>query len=337
METSSCFLCGGNDIKIVLQSPDHRSNASEIFTVVSCNQCGLVFQNPRPGIMEIGKYYPETYELHLETDTWRPSQQDIFRKELIFAISRLYYQTPKKGRFSNYIGETQKIFHELLKFVLTPLRSRLGQLPNYKPPGRILEIGCGIGAYLDILSDLGWETYGVEINQKASEIANSKGHQIYCGSLEEKHWPDQYFQAACLWHTLEHLHQPLESLHNIHRLLSNEAELLIEIPNWESFGLTIFGRNWFGLELPRHLYFFTPHILEKLLIEAGFEIVEMSTLPSKFVIQKSQLYLRDELNHKRVQKINGWRWLRLLNWRLVAMVEIITGRGDLLRVRARRA
>jgi hypothetical protein len=73
-----------------------------------------------------------------------------------------------------------------------------------------------------------------------------------------------------MWHSLEHVHRPLEVLRAAHRLLAPGGKLVVEVPNIDSLPFRWFGQNWCGLDLPRHLTHFAPQTLVQIVERAGF-------------------------------------------------------------------
>lgn len=336
MEFINCPICDSTEFSMVLQASDRKSSLPELFTVVQCNSCSMVYQNPRPTPSEMSRYYPESYGPHQLRESWRPSKQHVFKQEIIHLMAYLHYQAPTIGRLATWLTNKPDPIKWSLRKISFFIKPRLGPLPKYLSPGRILEIGCGTGGYLDIVSDLGWQTYGIEISNVAADIATRKNHQIVNGTLENCPWPDEFFQAVCLWHTLEHLHNPKETLRKIRQLMQPDAQLLIEVPNWDSISAEYFGTDWFALELPRHLYFFTKANLERLLQDAGFVITSTEIIPSRYVIEQSHIYRNLSLANQQHPSASKKSKYAHLNWRLSILIEKIYKRGDLLRVTASR-
>jgi SAM-dependent methyltransferase len=82
------------------------------------------------------------------------------------------------------------------------------------------------------------------------------------------------FDAITLSHVLEHLHDPRQFIHAVHRLLKPGGVIFVDTPNIESLGVRRWGRNWRGLETPRHLVLFSQAGLVGLLKAAGFEDIQ---------------------------------------------------------------
>ena len=145
--------------------------------------------------------------------------------------------------------------------------------------GRILEIGCGRGLLLHQLAQLGHECHGIERSALAARrAARTEGLRIYTQSLEECHFPEQYFDAVILWHVLEHLDHPEKSLALMSRVLKPGSLLYLEVPNLTSLQSCTTGKNWFHLDLEHHLYHFAPDGLHRLLASSGFRVEKTTTL-----------------------------------------------------------
>jgi len=152
---------------------------------------------------------------------------------------------------------------------------RCRTITKRKEPGRILDVGCGAGHFLNGMKLRGWQTFGIEVSEGAAAYARERfGLEVHVGELEEAEFPAACFDVITLWHVLEHLHDPLATLMEINRLLKDDGLLVFAIPNWESVDARLFGEFWVGLDVPRHLYVFARPALESLLFEAGFKIVE---------------------------------------------------------------
>jgi hypothetical protein len=80
-----------------------------------------------------------------------------------------------------------------------------------------------------------------------------------------------------MWHVLEHLTDPLAAIQRARTLLTDDGRLLISVPNLASLQARLFGPDWLHLDLPRHLFHFTPRSLERLLERSGFRVERIDT------------------------------------------------------------
>jgi SAM-dependent methyltransferase len=142
--------------------------------------------------------------------------------------------------------------------------------------GRLLDFGCGGGgAFLEGMRALRWNGTGLDTSENAIVRIRDRGLTAHVGTLPQPHWKDASFEAITMRQSLEHVHQPLDVLHEAYRLLTPDGTLLISVPNFDGWASRYFGSSWYGLDLPRHLTHFTPTILRMMLQRAGFDSIEM--------------------------------------------------------------
>jgi 2-polyprenyl-3-methyl-5-hydroxy-6-metoxy-1,4-benzoquinol methylase len=116
----------------------------------------------------------------------------------------------------------------------------------------------------------GWDVAGLEADEAAVAAARSSGLEVARGTLEDAPFAAGSFDAVTLSHVLEHVHDPVAALQACRRLLRPDGVLWLATPNLDSPGHRRFGRDWFGLDAPRHLVLFGPEGLDLALRTAGF-------------------------------------------------------------------
>lgn len=140
-------------------------------------------------------------------------------------------------------------------------RVRVIELANgHGPRGTMVDIGCGDGSFLLEARRKGWTVLGTEINAR---IPAAAGLEVW-GSIKELR-PRAPFQCITLWHCLEHLRDPLHGVRELAQLLTPEGVFIIAVPNADGLQARIFGKQWFHLDVPRHLSHFGPSSLDRLL------------------------------------------------------------------------
>jgi SAM-dependent methyltransferase len=163
----------------------------------------------------------------------------------------------------NYV-ESGKIWHRFYEL-------NLGYIERIKNKGRLLEVGCGLGHFLDVAKRRGWDTFGVELSSFASKYAKDNfGLNIFNGLLEQAGLADNYFDVVVLWATLEHLTDPLEKLTLVNRALAKNGLLCLSIPNHNSINTRIFGMQKTDMQYCEHIYHFPFRTLKMMLEECGF-------------------------------------------------------------------
>jgi len=164
--------------------------------------------------------------------------------------------------------------HVFLADSIIPLyRFAAPVFPRFVQGGRVVDVGTGCGEYLLHLAELGWDAHGVEICDAAAAIGRKeKGLDIRSGELSDAGFPGNYFDAVTMHHTLEHVRDPKATLLEVNRILGKGGELVISGPNALNWERRLFGRCWWGWDVPRHLWHFTPDTLGRLLDQCGFSV-----------------------------------------------------------------
>lgn len=154
---------------------------------------------------------------------------------------------------------------------------------------RLLDVGCGNGEFLSNAMACGWQVLGLEPDPKAAAAAQQRGVPVHIGGLASLDSETEVFDVITMSHVVEHLHDPIQALHDCRRLLRPGGSLWLETPNIDSLGHRVFGRSWRGVEAPRHLVLFSPQSLQRALDLAGFVSLKnmRSPSPRRWVFERS--------------------------------------------------
>lgn len=167
--------------------------------------------------------------------------------------------------YSDYHGERHGFTAE---FRAWRQASMLGQGDGKK----VLDIGCGSGTFLQAAIRRSWQAFGTELNP---QTAQAKKLEVWENLAQVKaNYGAEFFDAVTLWHSLEHFSNPAEILSEVSQILKKDGVLLISVPNVESFQARFFRENWWHIDVPRHLFHFSPESLTLLLEKNGFEVVK---------------------------------------------------------------
>jgi 2-polyprenyl-3-methyl-5-hydroxy-6-metoxy-1,4-benzoquinol methylase len=147
--------------------------------------------------------------------------------------------------------------------------------------GRLCDIGCGTGAFLAAAAASGWNISGVEPNTYARELSKRRlGADTCVSSFAELNCSESTFDVITLWHTLEHLPSPQQTLFEINRLLKPGGILALAVPNLDSFESHVWKSQWIALMPPTHLYHFTARTLTQYMLKCGFELLYIHQAPA---------------------------------------------------------
>jgi SAM-dependent methyltransferase len=247
MEAAHCCICGTREAEPVGVGEDFEYRTSpDSFLTVRCDNCGLVYLDPRPVRAEHVAIHPDDYPAF----DFNPERFGFIYK----VRRRLEARRLLKG---------------------------CGTLP---PDAAILDVGCADGFHLELLREFGpqgWRLEGVDLDSRAADVAQAHGLVVHRGSIEEIDLTPDHYDFAILIQTLEHLPDPAEVLLAIRRVLKPGGRLFIVTDNTGSIDFTIAKRrHWGGYHFPRHTFLFDAGSLRLLAAHTGFSVEELDTMVS---------------------------------------------------------
>ncbi|MCG8414234.1 MAG: class I SAM-dependent methyltransferase [Pseudomonadales bacterium] len=207
------------------------------FSLDRCTSCGLVWDSPMPDEQLLNEAYQQDYY---------GSQTTKFN--------------PVVEAWTRYSGRSRA-------------RALLKQHGKSDKSQRVLDVGCGRGVLLAGFQQLGVNALGLERPDSGFDVIDG----VETTTLDELVQQGRKFDVIVLWHVLEHLPEPEQMLAQIQQLLTDDGSLFVEVPNFASLQSRIFKKNWFHLDVPRHLFHFTPATLKLKLKDRNFETVSMHT------------------------------------------------------------
>jgi 2-polyprenyl-3-methyl-5-hydroxy-6-metoxy-1,4-benzoquinol methylase len=166
-------------------------------------------------------------------------------------------------------------------------------IARYKQGGAILDIGCSSGAFLGAVKSPLWKLYGIEMEASTAQRARAAtGAEVFVGDVDDAPFSAESFDVITAFDLLEHVYRPRQFLGNVMNWLKPGGIFFTMLPNIDSWESRMFGSYWYGLELPRHLFHFSPKSLRQLMLSLGFEEVFLST--SVTYVERSVGYLSTE-------------------------------------------
>ena len=239
-----CPVCNGSDHSDFLTAKDHMVSG-ETFTLKKCNECGMIRTDPVPADQDLPKYYEsEEYLSH------KNEKSGIFPR--IYDWVRNY---AVKGK---------------CKYVIK--NSNLGS-------GKVLDIGCGIGYFLNGMRSAGWEAEGIEPSDNARAVAKSEFEFDLKNGNEVYNLDRSSFDVITMWHSLEHVNDLDGYLKQINKALRNNGTLVIALPNHTSFDAKYYKEFWAAYDVPRHLHHFSRSSIQRLLKNYGFKLKDKKGMP----------------------------------------------------------
>lgn len=213
------------------------------FWVVRCAGCGLVRTSPRPSGAALAAYYPADYGPH------RDGCDDA-------GSAGTEGGSPLRERLKRWFGTR-----------------RIWWTPDLPPGARVLELGSGAGHFVRHALARGWEVHAVEpAGEPAARLARDPRVHVHRESAEAIDVAPGTFDAVFAWMVVEHLENPVTVLVKIAAALRPGGYVVFSVPNAGSWEFAVFRSRWYALDVPRHLWHFTPRTLARLLGRAGFTI-----------------------------------------------------------------
>ena len=188
------------------------------------------------------------------------------------------------------------LYHSIRKFTLY-LKKSLVQNQTKKKSGKILDIGCGTGAFLNTMKESGWNITGLEPDETASKKAKSLYNIQTQSPTTLFELSEKQFDAITMWHVLEHVHQLEQYMLQLRKILKDDGTLFIAVPNYLSFDASYYKEFWAAYDVPRHLYHFSPKSMDVLVEKFGMKVktVRRMWFDSFYVSMLSENYKGNKL------------------------------------------
>jgi len=208
------------------------------YHVVKCKNCGLVYVNPRP-------------ENNLDMD------HDIHSENHLKYIQN--YTINKEGMYL----KAQRILSEIETIK--------------KEKGRLLEVGCATGFFLNKAQEKGWETAGIEPAKPYAQYGVEEyGLKIENVLIEKAKLSDKFFDVVVAINVLSHIRNPTGFFIMVNRILKDDGLFVFETGNKGEMETKKKGEVWSeAWDTPEHLYHFSEQTLNRLAKKTGFKILKI--------------------------------------------------------------
>ena len=241
LEPTTCYLCGSDSARPFMTAEDDLTGKPGRFSFVTCDECSLVYQQPRVTLSGIKAYYDDDYIAHRRRSDW-----GIMRRFFERSMDRL------DARKEDMVAQYTLLDH-----------SR-----------RLLDVGCGAGTFAARLHRRrGVHAVGLDFKE-LSDLPSFADVEFRCGLLYDHDFADERFDLITMWHFLEHDYDPARSLRTSRELLTQEGRLVIEVPRLDSVTFKMYGDRWPGLQAPQHTALYSRQTLIGMVERAGLEVVD---------------------------------------------------------------
>jgi 2-polyprenyl-3-methyl-5-hydroxy-6-metoxy-1,4-benzoquinol methylase len=147
----------------------------------------------------------------------------------------------------------------------------LDEFAAFRRSGRILDMGCGVGSFLEVAAERGWEVFGTETTETALEICAAKGIAVKRAPLDPGAWPDGHFDVITSFEVVEHLTEPEKEAPLVAALLRPGGLFYCTTPNFDSLSRRVLRGGWTMVSYPEHLSYFTDRTLSRWLGRSGLK------------------------------------------------------------------
>ena len=268
-----------SELVTYLTVKDHSVSGEEFELLVN-NEFGFLETHPQPASDKLPEYYKsDDYISH--TDSKRNLLEKAYHVVRNISLKR------KLKLINSFASEDKKL----------------------------LDVGCGTGDFLQIAQQVNWTVTGIEPNEEARKIANSKTNNSVFNVKQLLEFEKQSFDVITLWHVLEHLPNLNEHVSILKSLLKEKGNLIIAVPNYKSYDAMYYKNFWAAFDAPRHLWHFNQESVAKLFANENMEVVEI--LPMKF-----DAYYVSLLSEKYKSG-----WMNIFNAIRVALISNLKAKG----------
>jgi SAM-dependent methyltransferase len=177
-------------------------------------------------------------------------------------------------------------------------RRQRERILRQKQSGAILDLGCSSGGFLKTMKGESWKLFGIEMEASTAEKARqATGAEVFVGDIVDAPFPAESFDVITCFDVLEHIYDPHQFLGKVWKWLKPGGIYFAMLPNIDCWEMRILGTYWYGLELPRHLFHFSPRSLRYIMKPFGFQEVELAT-PRISYLERSAGYVGSAILEK---------------------------------------
>lgn len=262
----TCIVCGGATWGERFRQVDRTWGVPGEWTVIECEGCGLVSYEPLPQPAAIGGMYPAQYYAHGGD---APPSCGGARERLRGLIDDLHLgvrRGPKPAEWALRALLWPALWYKEVYSYARYLRDVPWSAEGPPERPRVLDVGCGDGAFLVKAARLGFEPHGLDpLRGSAPAALEAAGITFHRGELAAHRPPEgRGYDVITLNHVIEHVLDPGAMLGHVRRLLGPGGRVLIRTPRTDYLLFRRWATWCYNLDVPRHVYLFTPDNLARL-------------------------------------------------------------------------
>lgn len=263
-----CPACGkSSEIDREYSRRDDMLAMPDTWHIVRCTACRSLYLAERPDNESLPRAYTDYYTHSVESDELASGQARGLKPSLVSGYLN--------WRFG--MGRVPAIRAGALLFsAILPLRLKLDVYGRHLPREkcndgtRLLDVGCGNGAFLARAREIGVRAFGCEPDSAAADACRTQGLDVTTGDVFAANFAESSFDYITLNHVIEHVGDHHKLLRELYRLLVPGGALWLALPNPAALGIAVFGNGWKGFHPPFHLAIPSQAELLRWLADAGF-------------------------------------------------------------------
>ena len=244
---TECLACNSTNFEAFEQTiAMMHQNLPAKYNFDRCNDCGLVFLNPRVDETELRQFYTASYLPYRVEEAW--------------------------GKYASFVKQDQRRIDKARV-------QRLIKHNNLSMQSRILDIGCGKPTFLASLrNSTQANLIGLDFSDEGWKNERNSYHNIDLKTGEIADLGNEKpMDIITMWHYLEHDYQPQQHLKQLLNYSHAHTRLIIEVPNFDSYTRNKFGKHWSGYHTPRHTALYSPKNIELMLKNSGWQVDQILT------------------------------------------------------------
>lgn len=234
-----------------------------------CSACGLIMLDCKDDYSKIIKNY--------------------YKKE--------YFQGDKKScGYFDYSRDKQIILKNMMNY--------FNIVSSYKKNGNLLDIGCAYGYFVELATNKGYVSYGIDPSDYAIKEARKRlsTKKVFKAKISDLKVKKGFFDVVTMFDVFEHLHSPKADLKKIKSMLKPDGLLVIETGDTGSTWAKIFGKRWTFFNPPQHVYYYNKENIRYILEQIGYEILEIKKI-GKWVSLSYILHLASTVGEIRLANL----------------------------------
>jgi SAM-dependent methyltransferase len=156
-------------------------------------------------------------------------------------------------------------------------RKRVATIRKYVRPGRLLDLGCATGSFMEAAKEQGFATTGIEVNKQSVLRARARGFRVLHGTSDDKilSLPINYFDVIVMDDFIEHMVSPMRTTRQAVSRLKRGGFMYIHTQDIGSLASLLLGRRWLHLKPEEHIYHFDKRSIRRLLVTCGLEVMRV--------------------------------------------------------------